>query len=266
MAKTGISLVVVSTDTYELGLQAVVKSVKNFNFDEVLILSDLQEAWGDFPIKKIDRFKSGRDYNIFILSELHKYINTDFFIVVQYDGFVLRGDQFSPHFYHYDYIGAPWPFHDSLNVGNGGFSWRSRRLAEAAAKIFETHPPEPDEPVLEDHYLCRLNRVLLEEKFAMRFASEGIAEHFSVEHGTRPFPTFGFHGVWHLPKIYSDRLDWLMEKLPPRLLENDAMYSFLADEMYNVSVPHYRKLTKLKGQANRKGYGLLGVRRWLGAR
>ena len=265
MAKTGISLVVVSTDTYELGLQAVIKSVNNFAFDEVLILSDLPEAWGDFPITKIDRFKSGRDYNAFILSDLHKHITTDFFVVVQYDGFVLRGDQFSPHFYHYDYIGAPWPFHHSLRVGNGGFSWRSRRLAEAAAKLFAANPPGRDEPVLEDHYLCRTHRILLEEKFDIHFASEGIAEHFAVEHGTRPFPTFGFHGVWRLPKIYSDRLDWLIDHLPPRLLENEAMYSFLAEEMYNTSVEHYRKLTKLKERANRKSDGL-GLGRWLGAR
>ena len=247
---------IVSTDTYELGVQAVINSVGKFSFDEVLILSDLPEAWGGFQIKSINRFTSGRDYNIFILSELHKYITTDFFLVIQYDGFVLRGDQFSPHFYHYDYIGAPWPFYSALTVGNGGFSWRSRRLAEAAAKILETHPPDPHQPVLEDHYLCRLNRILLEEKFEIRFANEGIAEHFSVEHGARRFPTFGFHGVWHLPGIYSDRLDWLLDNLPPRLLENDAMYLHLANEMYNTSVEHYRKLTKLKGRANRKSGGL----------
>ena len=70
MAKSGITLVIVSTDTYELGLQAVVNSVKNFNFDEVLILSDLPAAWSGFPINKIERFKSGRDYNVFILAEL----------------------------------------------------------------------------------------------------------------------------------------------------------------------------------------------------
>jgi hypothetical protein len=265
VTKSGITLVIVATDTYELGLQAVVNSVKSFSFDEVLILSDLPEAWGDFSITKIDRITSINHYSILLLSELHKYINTDYFIVTQYDGFVLRGDQFSPHFYHYDYIGAPWPFHRELKVGNGGFSWRSRRLAEAAAKIFETSPPGPDEVVLEDHFLCRRNRVLLEEKYDIKFASEGVAEHFSVEHGTRRFPTFGFHGVWHLPRIYSDRLDWLLEKLPPRLLENDAMYPYLANEMYNTSIDHYKKLTKLKGRANRKSSGL-GILRWAGGR
>lgn len=265
MAKSGITLVVVSTDTYELGLQAVVNSVNSFTFDEVLIFSDLPEKWGDFSITRIDRFNSGRDYNVFILSELHKYIKTEFFLIVQYDGFVLRGDQFSPHFYHYDYIGAPWPFHDALTVGNGGFSWRSLRLAEAAAKLLETHPPEPGEALLEDHYLCRRHRILLEEKFDIRFANQGVAEHFAVEHGARRFPTFGFHGVWHLPRIYSDRLDWLLDNLPPRLLQNDAMYPYIADEMYNVSVEHHRKLTKLRGRANRKSGGL-GFLRWSGGR
>jgi len=53
--------------------------------------------------------------------------------------------------------------------------------------------------------------------------------------------------------------------LPPRLLENDSMYPYLANEMYNTSVEHYRKLTKLKGRANRKSSGL-GILRWSGGR
>lgn len=262
MAGNGITLVIVSTETYQLGLQAVRNSVQAFDFDKILILSDQAEAWGEFPVTKIDRFASGRDYNKFIIAELYKYIETDYFLVIQYDGFVLRGDQFSPHFYHYDYIGAPWPFHANLTVGNGGFSWRSRRFAEAGAKIFAASGAAADDPIVEDSYLCRTNRILLEEKYGMHYASEGVAEHFSVESGTRHFPTFGFHGPWHLPKVYSDRLDWLLDNLPLRLLENEALWPILADHMYNVSIEHHRKLTKLKKSVERsKAKG--GARPWL---
>jgi len=98
-----------------------------------------------------------------------------------------------------------------------------------------------------------LDRLIAASKTKARIvvASEGVAAHFSLEMGTRHFPTFGFHGTWHLPRIYKDRLDWLLEKLPPRLLQNDAMYTLLGNEMYNVSASHYKKLTKLRGKANR---------------
>jgi len=258
MTKRRITLVIVSTETYELGYQAVVSSVSKFHFDEVLILSDDDRAWGDFAVTKINKFKSGREYNKFVLADLYKYVTTDYFVIIQYDGFVLNGDQFSPHFYHYDYIGAPWTIHPYLTVGNGGFSWRSLRLAEAGAKVFEADALGKDSPVVEDVYLCRTNRILLEDKFGMHFASEGVAAHFSLEMGTRHYPTFGFHGTWHLPRIYEDRLDWLLEKLPQRLLENDAIYALLRDEMYNLSAPHYKKLTKLRGKANRGN----GFPRW----
>ena len=55
---------------------------------------------------KIDPINSVQGYCEFLLKHAWKYVKTEFFIILQYDGFVLNGDCFSETFLDYDYIGA----------------------------------------------------------------------------------------------------------------------------------------------------------------
>lgn len=85
-----------------------------------------------------------------MIKELNKYIETSYVLIIQYDGFILNPDAWTDEFLEYDYIGAPWWYTDDCNVGNGGFSLRSKKLLEILANddsILETHP--------EDHHICR---------------------------------------------------------------------------------------------------------------
>jgi hypothetical protein len=80
-----------------------------------------------------------------------------------------------------------------MNVGNGGFSLRSRRLMEIVATdpaITTYHP--------EDVAICRTHRRHLERAHGIRYAPEEAARRFSIEGYKQPGRTytneFGFHG------------------------------------------------------------------------
>jgi hypothetical protein len=113
-------------------------------------------------------------------------------LIIQSDGYVLDGSAWNDEFLAYDYIGAPWLYKDHRNVGNGGFSLRSRRLQNILAldnDITITHP--------EDEVICRLYRLHLEDKYNIKFAPEQLAHRFSFELHPPQHKTFGFHGEFH---------------------------------------------------------------------
>lgn len=46
-------------------------------------------------------------YSLFMMHSLYAFIETDYCLIVQDDGWVLNGKNFKPEYYDYDYIGAP---------------------------------------------------------------------------------------------------------------------------------------------------------------
>ncbi|MFM6811478.1 MAG: DUF5672 family protein, partial [Dolichospermum sp.] len=83
--------------------------------------------------------------------ELNSFIETEFCLVTQGDGFIINPQFWSEEFLNYDYIGAPWRKQSHLvnsqgqtvnildlnknRVGNGGFSLRSKRLLELCSEL-----------------------------------------------------------------------------------------------------------------------------------
>lgn len=124
----------------------------------------------------------------FMIQEMHKYVDTDFALCTQWDAFVLNHEAWTEEFLEYDYVGAPWWFNDEKNVGNGGFSLRSKRYMEETSKlpIRNFHP--------EDLVLCRTYRHLL---YGLQFCPESLASKFSLEgnvkYGYKWQSQFGFH-------------------------------------------------------------------------
>lgn len=225
-----ISIVIVDTTQHILANNALLHSIREFEFDQVLIFSDTQPPWGNHEIIHIPPIKRIEDYNKIITRDLQKYISTDFCLVIQYDGFIINSNQFSPHFLEYDYIGAPWPHFDTMNVGNGGFSWRSRKLIEAVATLNYSDPS-----VAEDIFICRDQRINLEKNNSIKFAPKEIATHFSVESVPARFPTFGFHGVFHLPAIYRNNIDFFIENIDIRTAEKWRNLLFPAVERISAT-------------------------------
>lgn len=137
------------------------------------------------------------DYSRFMCLELWKHIKTSHILVIQHDGFVLDASAWTDEFLKYDYIGAPWNYKDGRNVGNGGFSLRSKVLMtmiahDAFIQSVGIYGPE-------DEVICRLYGKYLKDKLGIRFAPEELAHRFAYEMHMPLQKTFGFHNFGHAP-------------------------------------------------------------------
>jgi len=180
-------------------------------FAELVVLTDrpIEAPW-----RRIEALQGMADYNRFILTRLIDHVRTDFVLIFQWDGFVLDPAAWTDEFLEYDYVGAPWEAATAPPgklVGNGGFSLRSRRLLEALRD--PTLAFNPERP--EDKLICRELRPVLEARHGLRFAPVELARRFSIEHGVRREPTFGFHGDFNFPAVLTDEaLSSVLELLP----------------------------------------------------
>jgi len=217
-----VTYVVIDTDAHALSLAALRVSMREFPAKDVVIFSDRIDDWQEFSgrVFRVSPFSSIEDYNRVSISRVVEQVETEFALVIHWDGFVLDASQFSPHFLFYDYIGAPWPFLDNYNVGNGGFNCRSRRMLDIVAKYADRRP----EGEADDLFMCRRIRGLLEAEFGLNFAPKEIAAHFSVEDVPVRWPTFGFHGLRHLPTVYRNFLTFLGSNLSKRVLLRDRQF------------------------------------------
>ena len=189
------------------------------NFKEIILISptvpvELPENIKHIEINKI----TWTEYNQFIISELYKYINTEYCILIQTDGFILNYNLWNDEFFKYDFIGhafdfikCPWQVNGvdpkvvkqkgiaGLNrVGNGGCSFRSKKLLKATSEI--PHKCEKGE----DAFICNDNYDFLVEK-GIIFAPVEIADIFSKDYSECNNDTFGFHGNKEILKnIYEN--------------------------------------------------------------
>jgi tetratricopeptide (TPR) repeat protein len=182
---------------YDLAAYALRRTLQTCRFERALFFTDQALQVEGVETIRIPSIRSAAEYSWFMLKELDRYISSDFVLVIQYDGFVLDSSRWTDAFLDYDYIGARWQFDDGLNVGNGGFSLRSKRLLEA----LRDEEVEADQPAPEDMIICREYRPYLERRHGIRFAPESLADQFAFE-TTRPGgPTLGFHGVGHIARM-----------------------------------------------------------------
>lgn len=183
-------------------VDALHASMAQVDFGDVLLLSDLpppQGASSKIRWRRIEPLRSRADYSRFMLRELGAHIETGHALCVQWDGFVLNGSAWTPEFAKYDYIGAVWPqFHDWHNVGNGGFSLRSKRLLQACQSLAF------DADHSEDVIIGRICRPQL-EGLGIRFAPEELAHRFAYERTAPSGGEFGFHGAFNLVRLLENR-------------------------------------------------------------
>jgi len=150
----------------------------------------------------IHRLDSAAAYSDFVLKRMVDYVETDYCLVAQWDGHVIDAGRWRPEFFDYDYIGASWPqFDDGHDVGNGGFSLRSRRLMTLCrdARFRGGHP--------EDIAIGRTNRDWLEAE-NVRFAPQALADFFAAERTGDLDTSFGYHGVFNMPRVIGLEPFW----------------------------------------------------------
>jgi hypothetical protein len=204
---SNITLVAVTSVNVDRTIRALKHSMKGISFGEVILLTDKEVSPSGLKTVKIEPLDYV-GYSHFIVYELHKFINTEFVLIIQDDGFVINPEKWNPEFLKYDYIGAPFPipspndnisyrdpFGNLIRVGNGGFSLRSKKLLELPTKLNLEWKPYFGY-YNEDGFFAVHNRHLLEENDC-KFAPVDIASEFSIEHNTEETlgkTSFGFHG------------------------------------------------------------------------
>ncbi|MDD5165092.1 MAG: DUF5672 family protein [Candidatus Pacebacteria bacterium] len=197
-----VTLVAVSSIRIPETITALKKSMVGIRFSEALLLTHEKISLEKEGIKVITIEKLDyKGYSDFMLYKLKDYIHTDFALVVQYDGYVIRPKEWRDEFLSYDYIGAPWPKNlhftkegVNVRVGNGGFSLRSKKLLEVPAKLNLPFTDNGTGYFNEDGNLCVYYRKVLEEN-GVKFAPVSVASIFSREKvcdDSYPRP-FGFH-------------------------------------------------------------------------
>ncbi|MCF7795387.1 hypothetical protein K9M50_03445 [Patescibacteria group bacterium] len=105
-----VTLVAASSVKIDETIFALLESMKKIDYFDVILISHERPA--NLPnkinFKKCNKLRNIKDYNKFILFDLANYISSEFALVVQYDGYVLKPEMWNDDFLDYDYIGAPW--------------------------------------------------------------------------------------------------------------------------------------------------------------
>ena len=214
LALPRVTLCCIDCANHDLALAALEQCMRKCTFARVLFVTDRDLAIPGIDCVRIPPLLSREAYSRFVMKELAAHVHTEFALLVQWDGFVVNADAWSDDFLEHDYIGAKWIFHaDAYNVGNGGFSLRSKRLLEATrdSRIV------PDEA--EDVAICRTHRPYLETAHGIRFAPEAVADRFAFEASYWTSPPFGFHGLFNF-WMFLDRagLASFLSMATPRIL------------------------------------------------
>lgn len=184
-------------------VKALQYSMRNIEFGEVVFVSHEKPPYlpKGITFKYIDRLNNIDDFNYNMIYKMHEYIETEFMLLVHYDGFVVNADMWQDKFLEYDYIGSPFPipnddftFRDIngnlCRVGNS-VSIRSKRLMELPTKI--NIPFEADHGWFnEDGFICCKNKHIFEAA-GMVYAPLDVAKYFGHESmipeviGIKPF-------------------------------------------------------------------------------
>lgn len=161
--------------------------------------------FGAEKLLHLPQLNSKAAYNKFVLKELVNLIDTPYFLIVQPDSYVLNWKAWTDEFLSYDIVGGWWHwYNDGKGCGNGGFSFRSKRLHEIL-RDDKNIIPVNDHLIRnfeEDHNIGRIYRKYLEENYGIKFAPKDVCDKFSIEAWGIKSPankyngSFGFHSVW----------------------------------------------------------------------
>ena len=242
-----VTLCAVDTRAPALAAQSLLRSMSQVDFGRACLFTEGWRPAVALPgIELIDigPIRSGADYSRFVLRDLPGHIHSSHVLITQWDGFVVNAAAWTDEFLGYDYLGAVWPDQGAAsNVGNGGFSLRSRRFLAAGldARIVELHP--------EDQVMCRDQRGFLERVHGVRFAPAPLARRFAYENETPRGVPFGFHGPKNLPAALDEptMTDWLGQLPPDFFRSRDARR--LARSLLGHRMPHAARLLLQRRQA-----------------
>jgi hypothetical protein len=182
-----IDLICIDCIDIERAEKAINYSQQKIKYNSCKLLSNIECSSEYCKYIQIPQINNLIEYSNFVIKNLVHYINADYVLIIQHDGYVLNPTAWTKEFLEYDYIGAPWYWSNYL-VGNGGFSLRSRKLLE-----FLSNTIHGQIEVAEDWFICSVIRNILIKK-GFKFADLNLAMQFSTETYPPYTNQFGWHG------------------------------------------------------------------------
>jgi len=210
------TLVIIDCVNAQKALKVLEHNSIFFNFAKVKLLTSENITTPNniecVVIPKLDFYS----YNHFTLFHLHQYIDTQYVLSVQTDGYIINPHLISDAFFEYDYIGAPWTVADlhiswadsqlddfaKLNyypnrVGNSGFCLRSKKFLLETSTLTQQYKQHKTARHDDVYSCCIQYKTLLNR--GVKFADLKTAASFSVEdvipeYPNKPGKIFGFHG------------------------------------------------------------------------
>lgn len=190
-----VTLVAINTVAHELSDMAVAECTSRANFGDIKVFTNRHGVQNGIYIEPFNDLVHAGQFTTY---DLPNYIKTKHVLFIHWDSWIIDPSMWRPQFLDYDYIGPPWWYTDGMNVGNSGFTIRSKALMEFFAKNEKTFPMM----MPEDHAVCRHYRPKLEEH-GFKWAPETLAMDFAFER-TRPYidsKHFGYHGMFNWPFV-----------------------------------------------------------------
>lgn len=118
-------------------VKALLYSSREIEFAKLILISDRKPENLPSNIEFVKtNLNTHAGSSVFTYTELPKIIDTDFFIGIHDDGFIINPHLWDDNFLNYDYIGAPWKNYNQINrVGNGGFVLKSKKFVELTKNL-----------------------------------------------------------------------------------------------------------------------------------
>lgn len=222
-----VTLLFVETRAHKITARVIADCISKVNFGEILIYTDKPDLIPvaanvrylyapDFPTKK----EAGQYYYQFAMHE----VRTDFALMLEWDAGIKDVSMWTPEFFNYDYIGAPWNViageENRLDVGNGGFTLMSKRLGDFLIKHTGEYPSYTDWDI------CRKWRPLLETHHGFKWPGRDLAARFSWELTPQPEKVFGYHAAFTWPWMLDREEVITRAKL---MTESDYLLSKMGD-------------------------------------
>lgn len=197
---TTVTLIAIASNKIAETVKAIDICKQVANFYDIILLSNHSTKY-THSIKPIN---SVIEYNAFAYYELPKYIESDFALNIQWDGFIVNPQAWTNDFFYYDYIGAPWPWNHMC--GNSGFCLRSKKFLQTQLLLSTGHKLQKDDQhgnhgLHDDVMLClKLRNQFIEN--GCKYATENIGYKFSTEYGIYDnHKSFGFHDFRQQPQF-----------------------------------------------------------------
>lgn len=175
-------------------VKAMKYSMRGIEFGDAVLITH-KKPWflpKNIKYKHTSKLTDINQFNYKTVYEMGDYIDTDFALLVHYDGYVVHPEKWRKEFLDYDYIGSPWPLPkpgDTVSyrdrdgnlcrVGNS-VGIRSKRLMEFPKKAGIEFKPDENGWYNEDTFICCTMRKELEEA-GMKIAPFEIAKYFGKE-------------------------------------------------------------------------------------